>query len=173
MQWSLDCFQYVCSRQCPRYKLQIYGKCSAFYRSCSDRYSHRHTLPPVCSLRGCSCKISTHMCFYICMYTYMQTKHIYTYMYEYTFLSSTPQGGDADLCGLLDSLDPIRGGISGVRIWRARHSAHICLGHSHPAGQVFGHVQPHHLPARGHEKFLHKSLFSEETPAFQKVKVSY
>lgn len=67
-------------------------------------------------------------------------------------------GGNADLCRLLDSVDPLRSGVSGVSVWRARLGANTRVCHSHVACQVRSHVQPHHLPGFGPEKFLCKIL---------------
>lgn len=74
-------------------------------------------------------------------------------------------GGNADLCGLLDSLDPVCSGVSGVGVQRAGHGAHPRVRYPHPAGQVLSHVQPHHLPARGPKKLVLILLFEghEET----------
>lgn len=67
-------------------------------------------------------------------------------------------GGNADLCRLSDCLDPLCSGVGGVGVWKARLCAHPCVCHPHIAGQVLSHVQPHHLPGGGPEKFLQKVL---------------
>lgn len=77
-------------------------------------------------------------------------------------------GGNADLCWLPDSLDPLCSGVRGVSVWYTRIGAHTRFCHSHIAGQVFSHVQPYHLPGRGSEKFLLEIFLFQ---AFQEVKV--
>lgn len=67
-------------------------------------------------------------------------------------------GGDADLRGLPDRVDPLRSGVRGIGFRRARLCAHSGLRHSHAAGQVLRHVQPHHLPGGGPEDVLHEFL---------------
>lgn len=83
-------------------------------------------------------------------------------------------GGDADLCRLPDRMDPVCGGVRGVGVRRAGLCAYPGVSHSDIAGQVRGHVQPHHLPGGGLEEILHKFRLLQSpagTHAFQKVKV--
>lgn len=69
-------------------------------------------------------------------------------------LVASSTGGHADLRRLPHRLDPLRGGFGGVSVWCARFSAHSRVCHPNVAGQVLGHVQPHHLPGGGPETLL-------------------
>lgn len=68
-------------------------------------------------------------------------------------------GGNADLCRLLDSLDPIRSGFSGFCVWWTGFHSHSCVCHPHIIGQIFSDVQPYHLPACGLKKLMLNVLF--------------
>lgn len=67
-------------------------------------------------------------------------------------------GGDADLRGLPDRMDPLRSGVCDIGLRGARLCAYSGLPHSHAAGQVLSHVQPHHLPGVGPEDVLQAFL---------------
>lgn len=67
-------------------------------------------------------------------------------------------GGDADLRGLPDRMDPLCSRVCDIGIRGTRLCAYSGLRHSHAAGQVLSHVQPHYLPGGGPEDVLHEFL---------------